>query len=640
MHCKDEPVRELLVNDRPFKIPRYQRAYAWGDSHLTDFVDDIRRTVAELEEAVGGTPFGHFFGAVVSVRNPPPDDRDLSIIDGQQRLTTIFLAFRGLERELRHLADDTKNEDADLAERAAAEAQLLSENFLKFKRIVDGQLQSVPRLKLSEVDSEFFEQLVECESLGSKPPESLLNAEKEYERDSHERLYKAAIHLRGAERKDGADGLIYPTRYEADGVTDSNAADRLNRLLAIKNVLADHCSVVHIQTTNRDEANRLFVTLNDRGMDLSDSDLLRTETLSLTEGDDNLQRKVAGYWDKMLDQDGPYIAGFLKHYYCSLTGRNAPTKNKWRNYVQESLEDGRPPLRDQQPSEVCSFVKRMHDEEHIYAQICKAEWPFENAAAPLWDTCQLGHVVTPSGLGHTAAHPLLLAGVSLGEDQFSELLQLVGRFAFRYKNVCNGNISRPQKLYFENARAIRDGKYDFAKLQSDLQFELDRSAEDDVFKAQLGKRLNYDGGAAQKGNIKFFFSVINDYWTGLKAQAGVALAPQRDVVADWTQIDIEHIYPEAAQPPAWIIDEEMKARHHSFENLTLWWYPNNRAAGTKSFDDKKDSVNAEGQPVGYKYSDIAVTKDLCSYNTWGPAEMNQRHQKLVDFAVRVFVMKP
>ena len=630
MDCADRSIGEVINNESPFKVPRYQRAYAWEDSHLADFVGDIQRAVESGRDQSQMVP--HYFGALVTVRAQEPDDEYRLVIDGQQRLTTVSLAFRALERELRELSSAIEGEDEELAQSARNQATELHARYLEDEQAAGAEMVKVSRLKLSEVDDEYFQKLMKYEVL---PPQA------GSDRDSHKRLHAAARFLEGSRRNGAVEGLICPTRYEEDedSPAESSASDRLDRLIAIKNAIANRSSMVHIKTDNREQADRIFVTLNNRGAALADSDLLRTHTLTRTEDDKKLQAVVAKHWDEMLENDGSYIDKFLKHYYSSLTGKSAPNVNKWRRYLDDPLGPGSPPLREQTSKQVCSFVSKMHAEEKIYRKICDGEWPFEDAEADLWDRRQVEGIVTGRGLSHTAALPLLLAGVKLGEREFSELLQLVGRFAFRYKSICNGNISRPQKLYWEAGQKIRSGMVSLDELKTQLQFELDRSAGDEVFKASMNEKMVYGGGVAHTGNIRYFFSALNDYWAGLIAEA--VLTPAKDAPPDWAQLDIEHIYPNAPAPPDWDVDAAMGDRADFVENLTLWALGDNRSTQNASFDTKKDSVNAKGEAVGYKHSGLAVTRDLDStYSDWSLNEMEDRRGRLVKFALRVFRADP
>ncbi|WP_342370330.1 DUF262 domain-containing protein [Helicobacter pylori] len=65
-------------------MPNYQRDYAWKDKNFKDLWED-------LEEAIDNKKgYGHFIGTMVVAKNE--DNKKLyDIIDGQQRITTIFM---------------------------------------------------------------------------------------------------------------------------------------------------------------------------------------------------------------------------------------------------------------------------------------------------------------------------------------------------------------------------------------------------------------------------------------------------------------------------------------------------------------------------------------------------------------------
>lgn len=69
-----------------FFVPSYQRGYRWGDHEVRQLLDDIR-------ESGGST----YYLQPVVVKHL--GDRAWELIDGQQRLTTLWLIFRYLQRE-------------------------------------------------------------------------------------------------------------------------------------------------------------------------------------------------------------------------------------------------------------------------------------------------------------------------------------------------------------------------------------------------------------------------------------------------------------------------------------------------------------------------------------------------------------
>jgi len=96
MKAAETRVDRFLANsETAFAIPVYQRNYDWTQMQCQQLFNDILAVGAD--ESLSG----HFIGSIVYVH----DDvytvsglRELTIIDGQQRLTTLTLIFIALYR--------------------------------------------------------------------------------------------------------------------------------------------------------------------------------------------------------------------------------------------------------------------------------------------------------------------------------------------------------------------------------------------------------------------------------------------------------------------------------------------------------------------------------------------------------------
>jgi len=86
-----------LFEGRFFRIPNYQRGYAWGDSQLQDMWEDIQDI-----QSIGSNYFPHFTGTITLKERTDlnPDEVSLKnfmahdfcdVVDGQQRLTTLVI---------------------------------------------------------------------------------------------------------------------------------------------------------------------------------------------------------------------------------------------------------------------------------------------------------------------------------------------------------------------------------------------------------------------------------------------------------------------------------------------------------------------------------------------------------------------
>lgn len=86
-----------LLNGRLFRIPEYQRAYSWEKKQRDDLFGDIERVKASDED--------HFMATVVGLtRGKKQIIADqfavVEIVDGQQRLTTLIILLKAIQRAL------------------------------------------------------------------------------------------------------------------------------------------------------------------------------------------------------------------------------------------------------------------------------------------------------------------------------------------------------------------------------------------------------------------------------------------------------------------------------------------------------------------------------------------------------------
>ena len=92
-----QSVEALLGSGRtkPFVIPEYQRPYAWTDEQVETLFEDLW----EFTVSNGGTERegSYFLGSIVSYEN---DNGEQEIIDGQQRITSLFLLLRAIYTKL------------------------------------------------------------------------------------------------------------------------------------------------------------------------------------------------------------------------------------------------------------------------------------------------------------------------------------------------------------------------------------------------------------------------------------------------------------------------------------------------------------------------------------------------------------
>lgn len=87
MKVTQEPVTlDKVLGDFNFEIPLYQREYSWELEQVSDLFYDIESIKEET---------GHFLGSIL-LYTKDESKKIMEVIDGQQRLTTIFLIMYGI----------------------------------------------------------------------------------------------------------------------------------------------------------------------------------------------------------------------------------------------------------------------------------------------------------------------------------------------------------------------------------------------------------------------------------------------------------------------------------------------------------------------------------------------------------------
>ena len=94
MKANETKVEDFLSSNKTqFVIPVYQRNYDWSTSQCKQLLDDI------LEVGTSSKMNAHFIGSVVYVHDDVYTSsriKELTVIDGQQRLTTLTLIYLAL----------------------------------------------------------------------------------------------------------------------------------------------------------------------------------------------------------------------------------------------------------------------------------------------------------------------------------------------------------------------------------------------------------------------------------------------------------------------------------------------------------------------------------------------------------------
>lgn len=114
--AKQLTINEVINQNYIFEIPNYQRGYRWGETEVTDLLDDINEynintiNITELEKSlqtVRDNCNNHSYCLQpIAFDTKNKNSGKMIVVDGQQRLTTLFLILKFIETKLKSFPAD------------------------------------------------------------------------------------------------------------------------------------------------------------------------------------------------------------------------------------------------------------------------------------------------------------------------------------------------------------------------------------------------------------------------------------------------------------------------------------------------------------------------------------------------------
>lgn len=585
-----------------FVVPKYQRGYAWGDEAITDFLDDLTACF-DIRE-VDGRSREHFFGGVLSVRRQMQgvaNESKFELVDGQQRVTTLTLLAAALCEHYQSLYNSLNVAGDEYRERIELRRSRLKRCFIEYSQEVNREIRRVNVLTLSKNDEPFFRSM-------------LANGGLRPSRNSHNKLVGAFARLR---------------RYVSDLVATSELVEgKLDILERLQNVLLSDFSVLHMVTESRGDAYRLFQVINDRGVSLTDGDLLRARVLELLEDFDAEQDEVESMWDDILSDEPGVTFNYLHWIYESHAfsrARNSALADDFFVHFFPEVDYGR--VTADHAIEILKAMRSIYNDILLCRKIIEGEWFFpEQRPVTPWERARLKTLVVD--LGHTLCVPLLLAGSNLGHTDFRDIVLMLERGFFRFKVICGEHVTPLKSLYYAESRAIRTGgaAYDLDSLRTNLNALLNERAPINSFRDGLSS-LTYQARSSGNKPIKYLLATIESYYEWFEQGAtGTPSCIEGNRIYDFMATSIEHIYPRNAQADD--RREGLEEFKNGIGNLTLLDPAPNSDSGNDPYAEKK---------AMYGRSSLHLNRFVAQYDDWGIAQLEAYKDRLLSMASAIFV---
>ena len=110
-----ENLYDLIVKEKGFKIPIYQRNYDWNEKDVKKFFEDIYENWQRHKDKSYDRKDAKYYIGNIIVYDGCKDESDiLMVVDGQQRITSTIIIFAAIRKILKNKYYCTKNIDSTL----------------------------------------------------------------------------------------------------------------------------------------------------------------------------------------------------------------------------------------------------------------------------------------------------------------------------------------------------------------------------------------------------------------------------------------------------------------------------------------------------------------------------------------------
>lgn len=604
--------KDLISVAKVYTVPQYQRRYSWKPKQqVAELWSDVVRLYRE-RSATGVVESTHFIGSVVvgETESRALGPGECSVIDGQQRLTTLGLILCAIR--------DTLVDDE------AAKAQITT-NYLTFPDTRD------TRLVLSQADSETYQSIVLEEAVADRKS-PVYRAYNYVRRELLAGLVEDAdpdeVTDEEAEEVEEVETEDVLAETTDDEILDSEALSVPWNWEVLLAVLSQDLELVSISGVPAERAYQIFATLNHAGLKLTQVDLIRNAVfMHLPETN---KEAYKGVWQPLESRLGERGLGKFLHTWVVRQGHSVPQKDTYASVLHELKIAG--PNEDK----IYSLLKAISSEASEYLLV---------SDPGSYDSGKLGKEwKVPDGIvrslgfladwGNVPAQPLIMEILTrwrakrLNAPATARLLRalesvLVRRFiALIPPNDLRSTLSR---LVLQVANKP-DAEFEKAVLAALREPTRRWPSDAEIDDAMVTKPLYRPKNISQTFLI---LKRIAEYMEGKEC-------PYIELGTSASKYSVEHILPQTPEGTSWFKDLESwgdidahvtwNTRRHTAGNLTLTAY--NAELSNRSFDEKKTWIDEKLR--------LQLSTRILEQDSWAKKQIENRSAELALVAQEIW----
>ncbi len=491
---KARTVRELLKGVK-YTIDYYQREFKWGNKQVTDLVNDLVTNFLEAydknHERIEVAKYSHYFLGCIIINKK---DNVNYLVDGQQRLTslTLFIIF-------------LNNLQAGRDDSVSIKELIFSERFgqKSFNLVIDER-------------TAYMEALFDgrsCE-VTNDAPESIKNLCNGYE----------------------DIGMAFPNELQEKA------------LPYFIDWLLENVHLVEITAFSDDDAYTIFETMNDRGLSLTPTEMLKGYLLANIKEEhrdqvnDEWKEHIRAFTDLGKGVDADFFkAWFRSQYSTKIRERKAGSKQEDYDRIGTEfhrwIRDARNQIKLNFPSDFLRFIQ--NDLDFYAKQYCRLLKASKNI------TPELEHVRYNSLNGFTLQYMLLLAPLQKNDSQevINKKIRVTAQYidillTWRIWNFRRITYSTMQYAMFLVMRDVRG--LEVEELVHTLSEKLQN--EDDNFDQNSPYHRPGIGFHLHQQNRKFIHQILARVTNFIEVESGMESHFEDFIGSNNDPYEVEHIW--------------------------------------------------------------------------------------------------
>jgi hypothetical protein len=554
IQASERPLYKVLSSDFDFSIPLYQRPYAWTTKEAGELITDLVDNMGEAHTAIEDmNPY--FLGSVVLVKgDPPPAD----VVDGQQRLTTLTILFAVVRTLL------SPAESAGLTPLLYETANPILGTTNRYRL--------TPRQQDTQFLRTYIQDLNGIETLKQLDPATFSDSQKNIREN-------ALLFLRETEKL---------------------SPEKRSRLIQFA---ARRCYLVVVSTPDFTSAYRIFTVMNNRGLNLTYSDILKADLLGTIPP--NGQATYTKLWEDTEDSLGregfQELFAHIRMIYRKVKLAETLLQEYKKHIVPAGTDAGK---------FIDEVVLPYAD---AYEIIKTASYQSTSGADAVNSVLRwLGQI---DNLDWVPPAIVYVAKNMNNAQVLAKFLVDLERLAAG-QMILRRNINERITRYGQLLTAIEQGK-DLSAADSPLQ--LANEEKQDILKS-------LDGDLYSQAKIRLYVLLRLDSALS-KGQA----------TYNYPTVTVEHVLPQNPAPNSvwlqWFPTEEIREKYtHRLANLLLLPRRKNSEAQNFDFEDKKKKYFSSAKGV----STFAITSQVLNEVDWTATLLDTRQTSLLSMLKTVW----